>query len=357
MDVAFGILCSVIRTWMRLCAGAPHRSLLAEVVALRAQLIVARRKISRARLSPIDRLILGFTYHFLSPRVRLKTLILVKPQTVLKFHRWLVNKKSSRLYRNFQRKSGRPPLSKEIKTLILEIKQKNPLFGCPQIAAIILDRTGTSVSEETVRRTLMKFYTGQPGSGPSWLSFLATQTHSLWSLDFFQVESICLKTHWVLVIMDQWSRRIIGFAVSSQPANSTGLVEMFTSCISDLSPKRISHDHDPLFRSVDWKRMISVLEIEEIWSVAFIPRSHPFVERLIGTIRRELLDRTLFWNERDLLKKLSAYQTYFNEARVHSAIDGKTPDNRDFLTKIAHEPRDLKWKSYCKGLFNVPVAA
>jgi putative transposase len=193
-------------------------------------------------------------------------------------------------------------------------------------------------------RPILAYFSGDPD-------------HSLWSLNFFQVESICLKTHWVLVIMDQGSRKIIGFAVSPEPINSLRLAQLFTSCIGDLSPKRISHDHGPVFRSVAWKRVLAVLEIEEIWSVPFIPRSHSFVERLIGTIRRELLDRTLFWNERDLLKKLSAYQTYFNEVRVHSAIDGKTTDNRDSLTKITHEPWNLKWKSYCQGLFNVPVAA
>jgi putative transposase len=93
------------------------------------------------------------------------------------------------------------------------------------------------------------------------------------------------------------------------------------------------------------------------WGIPFMPRSHPFVERLVGTISRELLDRTLFWNERDPLKKLNEYQTYFNEARVHSAIGGKTPDNRDSQTKITRELRNLKWRSYCQGLVNVPVAA
>jgi putative transposase len=120
----------------------------------------------------------------------------------LKFHRYFAGKKYSRLYGSHPRKVGRPPISNEIRNLILELKTKNPFFGCPQIASIICDRTGITVSEETIRRIIMSTFKGRPGSGPSWLSFLATQADSLWSIDFFQLESICLKTHWVLVVMD-----------------------------------------------------------------------------------------------------------------------------------------------------------
>jgi len=358
MGLFFHILCVAIHTWLRILCGVPKRHLVAEVIAMRAQLIITKRKTHPAPpLSPALRLVFGFLCAFVPARMLSPTFVIVKPSTVLKFHRWLIAQKYSRLYRNRQRRSGRPPIPKEVRALIIEIKERNPTFGCPQTAAVIFDRTGVAVSEESARRTLLKSYGGNPGGGPSWLSFLGTQANSLWSLDLFQVESMRLKTHWALVVMDQWSRKIVGFAVSPTPVTGIGLAAMFSSSMGSSNPKRLSHDHDPLFRSLDWKRVMAVLEIEEIWSVPFVPISHPFVERLIGPIRRELLDRTLFWNERDLLRKLEAYKTYFNSARVHSAIEGRTPDGRQSQTRTVIEPANLVWKSFCQGLFNVPIAA
>lgn len=289
----------------------------------------------------------------------MRSSIIVKPSSILKFHRWLVNRKHSKLYRNHSRKRGRPPISKELTQLILQIKTSNPSFGCPQIVALIQDRTGVAVSEETVRRTLMKFYRGIPGTGPSWLSFLASQADSLWSVDLLCVESIFLKTHWIMVVMDQWSRKIIGFAVTKGQVTGESLCQMLNLIAPlDISPKRLSHDHDPLFRFHQWARNMDILGIEEIWTVPFVPLSHPFVERLIGTTRRELLDRILFYGEHDLLRKLGQYQEYFNNARVHSGIDGGTPENRYSSQRPSTvSPQDLQWKNYCNGLFCMPIAA
>ena len=103
--------------------------------------------------------------------------------------------------------------------------------------------------------------------------------------------------------------------------------------------------------------MLAVLQIDEIWSVPFVTISHPYIERMIGTVRRELLDRTLFWNGRDLLKKLETYQPYFNQQRVHSGIGGKTPGRCAPNTNRAADPTSLQWKFFCEGLSNVPVAA
>ncbi len=144
--------------------------------------------------------------------------------------------------------------------------------------------------------------------------------------------------------MGQWSREIVGFAVSAVPITAESLSVMFASVIGEISSKHLSHDHDPLFKSNEWKRLIAVLQADEIWSVPFVPISHPFVERLIGTIRRELLDRTVFWNERDLLRKLEAFKIYFNQVRVHSGIEGKTPRKRGIETRTVADPASLVWK-------------
>jgi hypothetical protein len=91
-------------------------------------------------------------------------------------------------------------------------------------------------------------------------------------------------------------------------------------------PKYLSSDHDPLYRFHQWQANLRVLMVQEIKTVPYVPLSHPFVERLIGTIRREYLDQTLFWTAADLEEKLRAFQNYFNKHRVHSDLEGQLPD-------------------------------
>jgi transposase InsO family protein len=124
-----------------------------------------------------------------------------------------------------------------------------------------------------------------------------------------------------------------------------------------VATKHLSTDHDPLFRFHRWLANLRVLEIEEIKSVPYVPVSHPFVERLIGTIRREHLDRVLFWNALDLTRKLEAFRCYYNEHRVHRSLDGSTPAQRAGASSLAPAALDrYGWRQYCRGLFQIPVA-
>jgi transposase InsO family protein len=131
-----------------------------------------------------------------------------------------------------------------------------------------------------------------------------------------------------MVVMDQFTRRIIGFSVHAGTVDGPALCRMFNeaTCGQDW-PSRVSTDNDPLFQYRQWKANLRVLEIEEIKSVPYTPTSHPFVERLIGSVRRELLDQTFFWTATDLENKLRAYQQYYNEYRCHSSRDGAPPSN------------------------------
>ena len=123
-------------------------------------------------------------------------------------------------------------------------------------------------------------------------------------------------------------------------------------------PGYLSTDHDPLFRYHRWEANLRILDIEAIKSVPYTPTSHPFVERLIGTVRREYLDQTLFWNSLDLERKLSSFREYFNESRVHSSLGGKTPAevSNDSERRRA-DLRDYRWESHCGGLITLPAAA
>ena len=126
---------------------------------------------------------------------------------------------------------------------------------------------------------------------------------SLWSVDLFRCESILLRSHWVLLVMDVFTRRLVGFGIERANIDGVAVCRMFNKAIaSQLLPKHVSTDHDPLFRFHRWLANLRVLEIEEIKSVPYVPVSHPFIERLIGTVRREYLDRVFFWDALDLAR-------------------------------------------------------
>lgn len=116
--------------------------------------------------------------------------------------------------------------------------------------------------------------------------------------------------------------------------------------------------YDPLFTFHRWQANLRILDIKEIKSVPYTPISHPFVERLIGSVRRELLDKTLFWNVDDLQRKLNSYKEYFNEIRGHHGADGVTPAQKanDKVSNVISIDK-YQWKKECRGLFQRPIAA
>jgi putative transposase len=122
-------------------------------------------------------------------------------------------------------------------------------------------------------------------------------------------------------------------------------------------PKYLSTDYNPLFRFHRWLANLRILEIDEIRSVPYTPVSHPFVERLIGTIRREFLDRVFLWNAIDLTHKLCEYRDYYNAHRVHRSLEVITP--AQCASALSFVPAALDrylWKQHCRGIFQTPVA-
>ena len=159
--------------------------------------------------------------------------------------------------------------------------------------------------------------------------------------------------------MDQFTRRVIGFAVHKGYVSGIDLCCMFNKIIAKKSlPKYLSRDNDPLFQFHQWQANLRILEVDEIKSMPYTPISHPFIERLIGTIRRELLDQTLIWNAHDLQNKLESYQRYYNEARGHGGIDGISPLQKSCeKSSVVISLNNYKWKKHCRGLFQLPTAA
>lgn len=162
-----------------------------------------------------------------------------------------------------------------------------------------------------------------------------------------------------MVIMDQYTRRIIGFAVHAGNLNSTSTCVMFNKIISGKKlPKYLSSDNDPIFHFYRWKANLRILGIEEIKSVPYSPISHPFIERLIRSCRNETLDRTFFWNDNDLQRKLDQFQIYYNEHRTHMGLNGKIPHQKaENNNPAVIQINNYAWKAYCNGLFHLPIAA
>jgi transposase InsO family protein len=156
--------------------------------------------------------------------------------------------------------------------------------------------------------------------------------------------------------MDQFTRRIVGFAVHRGVVDGLALCRMFNRAIhAQTLPKYLSSDHDPLYRFHQWQANLRVLMVQEIKTVPYVPLSHPFEERLIGTIRREHLDQTLFWTAADLEEKLRAFQDYFNKHRVHSGLKGQLPDPEDTGAPLSFA--SYRWQKHCRGLYQTPIAA
>ncbi|MBX3306230.1 MAG: DDE-type integrase/transposase/recombinase [Nitrospira sp.] len=156
---------------------------------------------------------------------------------------------------------------------------------------------------------------------PSWLTFIGHIKDSLWRVDLFRCESLLLTSHWVMVMMDVCTRRLIEFSAAAADIDGVSVYRMFTRAIAGHAPpKHRSSDHDPLFTFHRWRVALRSLEVDEIKTLPQVPSSHPFVERLIGTIRREYLDHVFFWNVDDLT--------------------GSSIDSEPITTRIPVAPRD-----------------
>jgi putative transposase len=288
----------LIATLARLLGPGGVRSLVAESLLLKHQLLIVNRSRQRSpNLSAGDRILAGLLALLVRPTRLLRSAIALKPSTLLGLHKVLSKQKYRMLFStNRRRKPGPKGPSVDLIHAVVEMKQRNPNWGCPRMAQQIALAFHIPIDKDVVRRILAHHYRpGQDSDGPSWLTFLGHMKDSLWSMDLFQCESATLRTHWVLVVMDQYTRRIIGFGVHAGKVDGVALCRMFNCAIRGYRwlPKYLSSDNDPLYRFHQWQANLRILEVTEIKSIPYVPLSHPFVERLIGTVRREYLDHLL----------------------------------------------------------------
>lgn len=363
MATALSFIFYFLATFFRLMGPGGLRSVAAEMALLKHQLLITGRCQKRApALTSIDRLLMALTSFLLNGRRLRRAAIIVKPATILAFHKALVRRKYSILFgRQGRKKPGPKGPSAELVKFVLDLKVANPPFGYGKIALMASRALGVEVDDDVVRCILQKNYRPAPGDGPSWLTFIGHTAESLWSLDLFRCESVLLQSHWVMLVMDQYSRKIKGFAIYAGRLDGPKVCWMLGRAASGLNwPKHLSTDHDPLFNYHQCGANLRVVGVDEVKSVPHTPTSHPFIERLIGTVRREYLDKLLFWGAADLELKLQDFAAYYNEHRVHYAFEGgRTPAEKSAgrPLPVAININKIVWRSHCRGLFRTPLAA
>jgi len=264
----------------KLCGPGGVRAVIAENLLLKQQLIVLRRARRRApNLLRRDRLLCGFWSLFLRPGRLQKVAVALRPSTLLAFHQALIRRKYRRLFSSkpCPKKPGPKGPDEALIQAIVELKARNPRFGCPRIARIISRTFGVDVDKNIVYRVLSKHYRPAPGgTGPSWLSFIGHTRDSLWSVDLFRCESIVLRRYCVLVVMDQFTRRLVGIGVHGGTFTVADICRMFNAAIHAHGTRRhLSTDHDPLFEAHLWTANLRILDIDEIKTVPYVPLSPP----------------------------------------------------------------------------------
>jgi transposase InsO family protein len=351
----------LLATVARLAGPGGARSVVAESVLVKHQLLILNRSRKRSpNLRPSDRVVVGLCALLMRPGRFIRSAIVFKPSTLMSLHRALIQRKYRRLFSSKgPTKPGPMGPSQDVIAAVIDMKQRNPIWGCPRIAQQMALAFGIPINKDVVRRILAARYHPKPdAAGTSWLTVLGHAKDSLWSLDLFRCESAVLHTHWVLVVMDHWTRRIVGFGVHRGVVDGVALCQMFNRATRGHTPPTyLSSDHDPLYQFHQWQANLRILDVNAIKTVPYAPLSHPFVERLIGTIRRECLDRTLFWTAADLEVKLLDFQRYLNGHRAHAGLGGLTPEPRRGEDSARVSVSAYRWRPHCRGLYQTPIAA
>src|SRR6516164_7644764 len=298
-------LLHLLRLFPFLCGG--HRQLALENLALRHQLAVYKRTVTRPRLRRTDRLLwVWLAGVWAGWRA---TLVIVAPDTVLRWQR-------RRFRDHWIKLSGRPPLGRppinaEIKALVTRMAAANPLWGAPRIHGE-LRKLGLDVAERTVSRLLRKRRT--PPS-QTWRTFRANHVRDLVCLDFLTVPTGCLRVLFVLVVLAHPRRRVVHVHVTEHPTaqwTAQPLVEAFPN---DPGPSYLLRDRDRVFGE-PFRHRVKGRRITEVLTASRSPWQNPFAERLIGSVRRECLDHLVVLGESHLHRILTAYFAYYSPSRT-----------------------------------------
>lgn len=299
-----------------------RRSLLIENLALRQQLTVFKRQHSRPRLILADKLFWVLLRRFWSSWK--KTLVVVSPDTVVRWHRagfriyW-------RLISRVRKPLGRRPVTKEIRELIFRMVAENPTWRAPRIHGELV-MLGFAVSERSVSRW-MRRAPRNPESPQRWLTFLRNHREAIAAMDFFSVPTVTFNVLYVFFIIGHDRRRILHFNVARHPT-SVWIVQQLREAFPYQSPVEfLILDHDSKYGN-EVPAAIRSMDIRAIRTVVGCPWQNGVAERWVGSCRRELLDHMIALNESHLKRLLGSYIRYYHEDRTHCGLEKQTPGKR-----------------------------
>jgi transposase InsO family protein len=311
-------VCSLI-WWALVGAFRSRVSLEAENTILRHQLNVLRRKSpKRPTFGMLDRLIFAGLYR-LAPKV-LGALAIVKPETVIKWHRT-----GFRSYWRWKsrRRGGRPSVAPEIRKLIREMSIANPLWGAPRIHGELL-KLGIDIGQTSVAKYMAR-RRDPPSQG--WRTFLRNHADGIAAMDLFVVPTISFRLLYGLLIMGHGRRQILWFGVTAHPTTDWIANQITEACGWEQAPRYLIRDRDGTYGEVFIRRLRS-MGIRDRPTSPRSPWQNGYAERLIGSIRRECLDHVIVFGERHLRHLLLCYMKYYNGARTHLSLQKDAPVSR-----------------------------
>jgi putative transposase len=293
----------------------------AEIIALRHQLIVFQRtqKPKRIMLKGIDRCLWVWLSRLWSGWQ--SSLIMVKPETVIRWHhqgfRWYWTWKVR------HGRSGRPRVPKETRDLIRIMSRENPLWGAPRIHSELL-KLGFRIAQASVAKYMVR--NPKPPS-QTWRTFLTNHVSQLVSVDFFTVHTVWFEILFVFIVLAHDRRRVIHFNVTAHPTAEWTAQQMLEAFPYDTAPKNLLRDRDRIYGQ-EFCKQVQVMNIKEVLSAPRSPWQRAYVERVIGSIRRECLDHVIVVDEESLRRTLRSYFSYYHRSRLHLSLDKDSPDSR-----------------------------
>src|SRR6267154_784800 len=291
----------------------------AEIAYLRQQLIIRKRTApARPRLKATDRLIFVCLYR-LFPSL-LDASIVFKPDTLLRWHRT-----GFRLFWRWKsrRRAGRPALAADIRSLVRRISRENPLWGAPRIHGELL-KLGMDVAQSTVAKYMVR-RRGPPSQG--WKTFLCNHAPDIAAIDLFVVRTIGFKLLYGVAIIHLERRRLVWTNVTANPTSEWIARQITEAFPWDEAPRYLIRDRDTSYGTAVRKR-IRAMGIRDRPTAARSPWQNGYIERLIGSIRRECLDHVLVLGEAHLRRILRAYADYYNRIRTHLSLEKDAPLGR-----------------------------
>jgi putative transposase len=291
--------------------------LLAENALLRQQLIVLARTAKRPRLTRADRPLLVLLAS--RARARRRALLIVQPETLLRWHR-----EGFRLF--WRRRSAprpRPPrVAPETIALIRRMARENRLRGAERIQGELL-KLGIPISKRTIQTYLRAARPPRP-SGQSWATFLRNHAGDTWACDFPQLTDVLVRPVVAFFIVELGSRRVVHVGVTRSPTGAWAAQHLREATPEGRAPRSLIHDHDATY-GPECDRLAAASTIEAIRTPIRAPQANAVCERFLGSVRRECVDHMLILGERQFRRVLAAYVAHFNEGRPHQGIGQRIP--------------------------------